>query len=99
MPRPERLCMGTSRPILFWIATFAATTAVVVLLQQVLLPFVAGAVLAYLLDPLANRIERLGVNRAVATLAIIVFVLGLITVTIILTVPVTIRELSHFVER
>jgi predicted PurR-regulated permease PerM len=69
------------------------------LLHQVLLPFVAGMVLAYLLDPLANRIERLGVNRAVATLAIIAFAVALITVMIILTVPVIIRELSHFAER
>jgi predicted PurR-regulated permease PerM len=30
------------------------------MLHQVLLPFVAGMVLAYLLVPLANRIERLG---------------------------------------
>jgi predicted PurR-regulated permease PerM len=90
--------MSTSRPILFWIATFAATVAAVVLLHQVLLPFVAGMVLAYLLDPLANRIERLGVNRAVATLAIIAFAVALITAMIILTVPVIVRELSHFVE-
>jgi predicted PurR-regulated permease PerM len=90
--------MSTSRPILFWIATFAATTAVVVLLRQVLLPFVAGMVLAYLFDPLANRIERLGVNRLVATLAIIAFGVTLIAVIIILTVPVIIRELSHFLE-
>jgi predicted PurR-regulated permease PerM len=89
--------MNASRPLLFWIATFAATTAVVVLLHQVLLPFVAGMVLAYLLDPLASRIERLGVNRAVATLAIIAFAFALITAIIILTVPVIIRELSHFV--
>src|SRR5262252_5067766 len=87
--------MTTSRPILFWIATFAATTAIVVLLHQVLLPFVAGMVLAYLLDPLANRIERLGVNRAVATLAIMALAVALITFMIILTVPVIIRELSH----
>jgi len=56
-------------------------------------------VLAYLLDPLANRIERLGANRAVATLAIIAFVVALITVIIILTVPVVIREFLHFVEQ
>ena len=91
--------MSTSRPILFWIAIFATTTAVVVLLHQVLLPFVAGMVLAYLLDPLANRIERLGVNRALATLCIIAFAVALITIMIIVTVPVVIRELSHFVER
>jgi predicted PurR-regulated permease PerM len=91
--------MSASRPLLFWIATFAATTAVVVLLHQVLLPFVAGMVLAYLLDPLANRIERLGINRAVATLAIIAFAVALITVITILTVPVIIREFSYFVEQ
>src|ERR1700746_4043597 len=90
--------MSTSRPILFWIATFAATTAVVVLLRQGLLAFVAGMVLAYLLDPLANRIERLGVNRLVATLAIVVFAVALITVIVIGTVPVIVRELSYFFE-
>lgn len=44
--------MSTSRPILFWIATVAAVVALAVLLREVLLPFVAGMVLAYLLDPL-----------------------------------------------
>jgi len=41
----------------------AATIAVVVLSREVLLPFVAGLVLAYLLDPLATRLERLGITR------------------------------------
>ena len=41
----------------------AAVIAVIVLLREVLLPFVAGLVLAYLLNPLASRIERLGMNR------------------------------------
>ena len=55
----------------------AAVIAVVVLLREILLPFVAGMVLAYLLDPLANRLERLGMNRLIATLAIMgLFVAG-----------------------
>ena len=49
MPRPRAVRMSTSRPILFWTAIFTATTAAVVLLHQVLLPFVAGMMLAYLL--------------------------------------------------
>jgi predicted PurR-regulated permease PerM len=44
----------------------AAVIAAVVLLREVLLPFVAGAVLAYLLDPLATRL--MGMTRLVATL-------------------------------
>jgi predicted PurR-regulated permease PerM len=53
-----------TRPIAFWITMLAATIAVVVLLREVLLPFVAGRVLAYLLDPLASRLERLGITRS-----------------------------------
>jgi predicted PurR-regulated permease PerM len=90
--------MSTSRPILFWIATFVAVLAVAVLLREVLLPFVAGMVLAYLLDPLANRIEQQGMNRLLATLAIIVFVFAALAILTVLTVPVIIRELSYFVE-
>jgi predicted PurR-regulated permease PerM len=83
---------------LFWIATLVAVLAVAALLREVLLPFVAGMVLAYLLDPLANRIERLGMNRLLATLAIIVFVVAALAILIVLTVPVIFRELSYFVE-
>ncbi|WP_245287308.1 AI-2E family transporter [Bradyrhizobium elkanii] len=87
-----------TRPLVFWIATFAAITAVVILLREVLLPFVAGMALAYLFNPLASRIERLGVNRLVATLAIIAFVVTLISIAMVLTVPVIVRELWYFAE-
>jgi predicted PurR-regulated permease PerM len=80
--------MSFTRPILFWIAMLAAVIAVVALLREVLLPFVAGMVLAYLLDPLANRIERLGMNRLLATLVIMTLAITAITLLIVLTVPV-----------
>jgi len=90
--------MSFTRPILFWIAMLAAIIAVVALLREVLLPFVAGMVLAYLLDPLANRIERLGMNRLVATLVIMALAITAITLLIALTVPVIISELTYFIE-
>ena len=80
--------MSFTRPILFWIAMLAAVIAVVALLREVLLPFVAGMVLAYLLDPLANRIERLGMNRLLATLVIMTLAITAIMLLIVLTVPV-----------
>jgi predicted PurR-regulated permease PerM len=87
-----------TRPIMFWIAMLAALLAVVVLLREVLLPFIAGMVLAYLLDPLATRIERLGVNRLVATLVIVASVIAAVALLLVLTVPVVTRELSYFIE-
>jgi predicted PurR-regulated permease PerM len=90
--------MTLTRPITFWIAMLAAVIAAVVLLREVLLPFVAGMVLAYLLDPLANRLERLGMNRLLATLAIIVAVVVTIIVLMIVTIPIIVRELAYFIE-
>jgi predicted PurR-regulated permease PerM len=76
----------------------AAIIAVVVLLREVLLPFVAGMALAYLLDPLASRLERLGMNRLVATLSIVgSFIVGVVTL-VVFTAPIIVRELAYFVD-
>ena len=75
-----------------------AFVAVVVLLRGALLPFVAALVLAYLLNPLANKIDRLGIGRLAATLAIIIPVVITIVVLLVLTVPIIVRELAYFVE-
>jgi predicted PurR-regulated permease PerM len=90
--------MSFARPVVFWIAIFAATAAAIALLREALLPFVAGMVLAYLLDPLASRIERMGITRLAATLAIMLIVVATIAALLVLTVPVIVRELSYFVE-
>jgi predicted PurR-regulated permease PerM len=90
--------MNFYRPVVFWIALFAAIVAVMVLLRDVLLPFVAGAVLAYLLNPFASRIERMGIDRLLATLVIMAVLAVTVVVLAILTLPVIIRELSYFIE-
>src|SRR5260370_42009586 len=90
--------MNLTRPVAFWIAVLAAVVVGVVLLRQVLLPFVAGMMLAYLLDPLATRLERLGMNRLIATLSIVgLFIVGVVAL-IIFTAPIVVRELAHFVD-
>jgi predicted PurR-regulated permease PerM len=90
--------MGPTRPLIFWIGILAAVIAAVVLLHGMLLPFVAGMVLAYLLDRPVNRLERLGLNRAAATLLIIgLFVVGMITL-IILLAPFLGAEIAAFIE-
>src|SRR5580700_2299051 len=90
--------MNLARPVAFWIAVLAAIVVAVVLLREVLLPFVAGMLLAYLLDPLATRLERLGMNRLIATLSIVgLFIVGVVAL-IIFTVPIVVGELAYFVD-
>jgi predicted PurR-regulated permease PerM len=90
--------MDRTRPIVFWIAMLTTVVAVVVLLRSVLLPFVAGMVLAYILNPIASRIEQLGVNRLLATMAIMLVAVAAIAVLMTLTIPVIVGEISYFIE-
>jgi predicted PurR-regulated permease PerM len=90
--------MSFARPFVFWIAVLAVVIAVIVSLREVLLPFVAGMVLAYLLDPVATRIERLGMNRSLATLIIVTFVIVIFVALLVLTLPVIVREFANFIE-
>jgi predicted PurR-regulated permease PerM len=90
--------MNFARPITFWIAMLAALIAAVVLLREVLLPFVAGAVLAYLLDPVATRLERLGMNRLVATLAIVSLFIIAVVAMMAMTAPIIVDEVAYFID-
>jgi len=90
--------MNPARALMFWIATLAAVIAAVVLLREILLPFAAGMVLAYLLDAPVNRLERIGMNRAVATLAIIGLFVGVVVALIVLTAPFIGADIAAFIE-
>ena len=90
--------MSFPRPIVFWVGMLAVFATLLVLLREVLLPFVTGMVLAYLLNPLAQTIERRGLNRLVATLLILAFVVIAVTVLLILLIPVIVREVAYFIE-
>lgn len=84
--------MVDGRHLTFWLATFLVVAASLWLLHEILLPFVAGIALAYVLAPLADRMERLGMNRTLATLLIVsLFVVTLIALTLLL-VPLLLQQ-------
>ncbi len=86
--------MVYGRPLAFWIATFAVLAAALWLLHDILLPFVTGIALAYVHAPLADRAERLGMNRTLAALLIVgVLVVSLIALMLLL-VPLLLQH-SH----
>ena len=66
------MAVSAKRQLQFWGIAFAVFVLVLWLLGATLLPFLLGAALAYFLDPLADRLERLGLNRVAATSVIAV---------------------------
>jgi predicted PurR-regulated permease PerM len=91
--------MNATRPSAIWIGTLAAVVVIIVLLRDILLPFVAGIAVAYLLNPVVERIERLGVNRTVAALGIVgLFIIGVGGVMVLVT-PLLGTEVADFIEK
>jgi len=88
----------STRPITFWVLLLAVVIGLAALLREILLPFVAALTLAYLLDPLATRLERLGFSRLAGTLAILLAFIAGAMLIVWLTFPILGRELSYFVE-
>jgi predicted PurR-regulated permease PerM len=76
------------RHLIFWVATLLVLVLLLWLLSDILLPFVAGMALAYLQTPLADRLERLGMNRTVAALLIVGAVVLAIILLALLLVPI-----------
>ncbi|MGH6851795.1 MAG: AI-2E family transporter [Methylocella sp.] len=81
----------------FWIGAFLLLVLLLWLFSGVLLPFAAAFALGYLLNPVVDRLERLGFNRLGATLLIMAcFVLVLVSISILI-VPVVWRQLVSFI--
>jgi predicted PurR-regulated permease PerM len=91
--------MTLQRKIGFWLAALAAFVACVYALRDVLMPFAAGLVLAYLLDPLADRLQKLGLGRLGATLLILVSFVLLFVALLVVIVPLFASQVVAFLER
>ncbi|UUP19073.1 AI-2E family transporter [Nitratireductor thuwali] len=87
------------RQFAFWTAAAAILILFLYVFSSILLPFLAGMVVAYFLDPVADRLERLGLSRTLATaLILIAFVIAL-ALALMIIVPVLGNQLLGFLGR
>lgn len=83
--------------VVWWLTGFAVFLLALYVLRGMLLPFVVGCALAYLLDPLADRLERAGLSRVLATAAIAVAAFLVVVVAFLMVVPALAGQLAEFV--
>ena len=81
------------RPLRFWLIGIALFGTAVWLLSSVLLPFVAGAVIAYVLDPVADRLERAGVRRWIGALCLVVLATLVVVLLVVAFVPLLVSQI------
>ena len=78
---------------------FAVVVAGLYLWRDILLPFIAGMAVAYFLDPAADRLEKWGCSRAVATSIITGAFVVVVVAVLLLILPVLHSQIVQFAER
>lgn len=68
------------------------------LLGQAILPFLLGAGIAYMLDPIADRLERMGLSRTMAVVVITAGAVFMLAAVILLLVPTLLRQATSLIE-
>jgi len=91
--------MTARQRLTFWLAGLAIGFFLLYVLSAVLLPFVVGMVIAYFLDPLADKLEDLGLSRGLATAVLTAGFFAVVIVLLMLLLPVLQGQIIGFVDR
>lgn len=97
-PRPSARPGALRMQVGFWLAALVVFVLLLWLLSEILLPFIAGFAIAYVLTPMTDRLQRVGLNRVIASLLLItLMVLGFVLV-ILLIAPILGGQLASLID-
>lgn len=88
-----------SRQAIFWLAFFLASGAIVWVLGDVLMPFVTGIAVAYFLNPICEKMGRLGLSRSSSAILVLASFVGMIVVLFLLIAPTVVTQTTHFASQ
>ena len=89
--RGQRIALVVGLLVVAWLA--------LQLFASVLAPFVAAAGIAYVLDPPTTRLTRLGLNRGIAALVMIIVLLAAVLLFALLLYPLILQQIGLLLGR
>jgi predicted PurR-regulated permease PerM len=92
------MALPTKDQFRYWAIAAAVFLVLLWLLGNVLLPFIVGGAIAYFLDPVADRLERLGMSRVTATTLISLVALLLVILLVLAVIPTLVNQLTALVN-
>ncbi|MEQ9517948.1 MAG: AI-2E family transporter [Parvibaculum sp.] len=90
--------MTLQRQALIWVLAFSVFIFLVWALSGILLPFVAGLAVAYLLDPAADKLEEWGLSRLTATSLITFLFVLIFVIAFVLFVPLLYEQTINLLQ-
>lgn len=82
----------------YWSIALLALLLVLWGLGNAVLPFLIGAGIAYLLDPIADWFERRGLSRTLSVVVITLFLVFFFVVVMLVFMPVLIKQMTQLVQ-
>ncbi|WP_417269964.1 AI-2E family transporter [Celeribacter sp.] len=82
----------------YWGIAAVVFFALLYLLGNVILPFVLGMAVAYMLDPVADRLEKWGLSRIAATILITAVAVVLFVIVSLMVLPALVKQATGLVE-
>lgn len=92
------MALPVKTQLTYWGIAAAVFLVLLWALGDVILPFVLGGAIAYFLDPIADRLERLGLSRAAATALITLLAVILFILLVLLVIPTLVRQTTALIE-
>ena len=90
--------LTSQKQVWYWGAALSTLLLSLWLVGNAVMPFILGAAVAYLLDPVADRLEGLGLSRTLSVVVITVAAFLVVAMAFLVLVPVLVRQTSALIE-
>lgn len=84
---------------LFWLIVLAVTITLLYLLSPILTPFLLGALLAYIGDPFADRLEKYNLSRTTSVVIVFASMIILLTLIVLVLIPAINNQIDQLGSR
>jgi predicted PurR-regulated permease PerM len=92
------MALPVRQQLIYWSAAGAALIVILWAMGNVVLPFIVGGAIAYFLDPVADRLERMGLGRVGATVIIFVILAMVVIIAGLVVIPTLIQQATDLVQ-
>jgi predicted PurR-regulated permease PerM len=82
----------------FWVGAVVVLGLFLFIFSEILLPFIAGMAVAYFLDPVADRLQKLGFSRLWATVVILLAFVIVLVLALMIIVPVLTNQFADLMK-
>ncbi len=90
--------LPAQKQVWYWSGALTLLLIALWTLGNAMMPFILGAAVAYLLDPLADRLERYGLSRTAAVVVITLIALLILVAVMLMLVPLLIEQTTALIN-